>query len=95
LAFWSMLFKDIGVGVSCPHQFCGQSDFWGEEVMPEVMHSKHQLHCSQSHSKMDWAGSIDKQISQSLVFAVSMVYSSVVYLELDRRYIEFPQLIGV
>jgi hypothetical protein len=78
LAFWSMLFKYIGVESSCPHQFCGQSDFWVDEVMPEVMHSKHQLHCSQSHGKMDWAGSVDRQISQSLFFSVSMVYSSVV-----------------
>jgi hypothetical protein len=71
-----MLLREIGVGVSCPHQFCGQSDFWGEEVMPSAMHSKHQLHCSQSQSKMDWAGSVDRQISQSLVFSASMVYSS-------------------
>jgi hypothetical protein len=71
-----MLLRDIGVGSSCPHQFCGQSDFWGEEVMPSAMHSKHQLHCSQSQSKMDWAGSVDRQISQSLVFSASMVYSS-------------------
>jgi hypothetical protein len=73
-----MPLRDIAVGSSCPHQFCGQSDFWGEEVMPSVMHSKHQLHCLQSHSKIDWAGSVDRQISQSLFFSASMVYSSVV-----------------
>lgn len=53
LAFSSMIFRGIEVGWSCPHQFCGQSDFWGEEVMPEVMHSKHQLHCEQFHVKID------------------------------------------
>lgn len=39
LAFSSMVLRGIGVGLECPHQFCGQSDFRGEEVMPEEMHS--------------------------------------------------------
>jgi hypothetical protein len=68
------------VGWSCPHQFCGQSDFWGEEVMPEVMHSKHQLHCWQSHDNMDWLGIVDRQMSQSLVSSEVMLYSSEVYV---------------
>jgi hypothetical protein len=75
LAFSSMFFRGIGVGLSCPHQFCGQSDFWGEEVMPEVMHSKHQLHCSQSHVKIDWMGNVDKQMSQSFVVSASMAWN--------------------